>query len=55
LVGKAEIRKYGVAVEVFIRAADPAQAFARGGRVRIIDYSDECYLVEPAEEEHQVR
>lgn len=55
MLGKAAIQWCGAPVEVPIRAADPAQAFARGGRVRFIDYSDDYYLVEPAEEEHQVR
>jgi membrane protein implicated in regulation of membrane protease activity len=46
MMGKVEVRKY--------RAEDPAQAFARGARVRLIDYREGSYLVEPADEEHLV-
>jgi hypothetical protein len=52
MMGKVEVRKYGAAAEVYAKAEDPAQAFARGSRVRLIDYRDGSYLVEPADEEH---
>ena len=55
LIGQATIAASAALVEVPVKAADPAQAFARGTRVRVIDYSGDCYIVEPAEEEHQVR
>jgi len=54
LMGKAEVRKYGAASSIYARAEDPAQAFERGAKVRIIDYRDGSYLVEPADEEHLV-
>jgi hypothetical protein len=54
MAGKVEVRKNRTAAEVFARAEDPAQAFARGARVRLIDYRDSVYLVEPADEEHLV-
>jgi membrane protein implicated in regulation of membrane protease activity len=54
MMGKVEVRKYGAATEVYARAEDPAQAFARGARVRLIDYREGSYLVEPADEEHLV-
>lgn len=55
MLGKAAVRRYGAEVEVYIRAEDPAQAFARGERVRLIDYAEGSYLVEPADAEHMVR
>lgn len=53
--GRVEVRKRGAAAELLARAEDPAQAFERGARVRLIDYRDGSYLVEPADEEHLVR
>jgi membrane protein implicated in regulation of membrane protease activity len=54
LMGKAEVRKYGAASEVYVRAKAGDLAFPRGSRVRIIDYRDDCYLVEAADEQHLV-
>ena len=54
MMGKIIVRRYGAELELFARARDPAQAFVRGDRVRVIDYSDECYVVEAADEEHLV-
>jgi hypothetical protein len=54
LKGKAELQKYGAAIELYITALDGDQAFARGSRVRIIDFLENCYLVESADEEHLV-
>lgn len=54
LMGKAEVRKYGAASEIYIRATAGDLAFPRGSRVRIIDYRDDCYLVEAADEQHIV-
>ncbi len=53
LTGKAVVRKRGD--EVPVRATNGASAYARGSRVRIIDYQDDCYLIEAADEEHLVR
>jgi hypothetical protein len=54
LMGKAVVRKYGALSEVFIKATSEAAAYARGAKVRIIDYQEDCYLVEAADEEHLV-
>ncbi len=54
LMGKAVIRKFGSQAEVYVRATSPDRAFARGDKVRIIDYQEDCYLVEAADEEHLV-
>lgn len=55
LAGKAVVRKRGAPSEVSVRATSGASAYARGARVRIIDYQDDCYLIEAADEEHLVR
>jgi membrane protein implicated in regulation of membrane protease activity len=55
LVGRALVRKYGTQSEVYVRATKGDDAYARGAKVRIIDFQDEVYLVEPADEEHLVR
>lgn len=54
LMGKAVVRKYGALSEVFVKATSGAAAYARGAKVRIIDYQEDCYLVEAADEEHLV-
>jgi hypothetical protein len=54
LVGRAIVRKYGAQSEIYVRAVKDAAAFARGARVRIIDYQEDCYLVEAVDEEHIV-
>ena len=54
--GKAEIRKPGVLPIVLrVRTTDSAQAFARGAKVRIIDFRDGCWFIESADEEPLVR
>lgn len=55
LMGKAIVKKYGAQAEVYVRATSPEKAFIRGDLVRIIDFQDDCYLVEAADEEHLVR
>jgi hypothetical protein len=55
LVGRALVRKYGAQSEVYVRAISGDRAFARGARVRIIDYQEDYYIVEAADEEHLVR
>lgn len=54
LLGKAIVAKFGAQAEVYVKATTPDHAFARGDRVRIIDFQDDCYLVEAADEEHLV-
>jgi membrane protein implicated in regulation of membrane protease activity len=49
-IGKAEIKKYGADIELYIKSVDPSQALAKGERVRIIECSDDCYYVEPFSE-----
>lgn len=49
-MGKAELRKFGADIELYVRAKDPARALAKGERVRVVDYADECYYVEPVSE-----
>jgi hypothetical protein len=46
-LGKAELRKYGASVELYIKSADASLALAKGSRARIVDCGGECYLVEP--------
>jgi hypothetical protein len=54
--GKAELRKRGAKpLNLRARAMDSAQAFARGAKVRVIDYREGCCLIESADEEHLVR
>ena len=55
LVGRALVRKFGAEAEVYIRAASGDRAYERGASVRIIDYQDDVYTVENADEEHLVR
>ena len=55
LVGRAIVRKFGAQAEVYVRATSGDSAYERGARVRIIDYQDDVYMVENADEEHQVR
>jgi hypothetical protein len=54
LMGRAIVRRFGAQAEVYIKATTEDRAFARGDRVRIIDFQDDCYLVEGADEEHLV-
>ncbi len=55
LEGRAEIRKGGgEALTLRVRATDAGQAFARGARVRIIDFREGCCFIESADEEHLV-
>jgi hypothetical protein len=54
MAGRVKVRKRGVASDVFAKGERADQAFARGMRVRLIDYRDGAYLVEPADEEHLV-
>jgi hypothetical protein len=54
--GKAELRKRGALPHVMrARATDAGQAFARGAKVRVIDYRDGCCFIESVDEEHLVR
>jgi membrane protein implicated in regulation of membrane protease activity len=46
-MGKAEVRKYGASVELYVRASVGSIALAKGDRVRVVDFGDECYFVEP--------
>ena len=55
LVGRAMVRKFGAQAEVYVRATSGDTAYERGARVRIIDYQDDVYIVENADEEHLVR
>lgn len=54
MAGRVAVRRRGVVLEVSARAEDADQAFARGMRVRLIDYRDGSYLVEAADVEHLV-
>jgi hypothetical protein len=47
LMGKAELRKFGANVEIYVKAADPSLALLKGARVRIVEASEELCLVEP--------
>lgn len=53
--GSAATGMAGRGIRVQVRGADPAQAFASGSRVRLIDWSDGVFLVEAADAEHLVR
>lgn len=55
LAGRAELCGPGAAAELPVRAAAANLAFARGSRVRIIDYREGSFLVEAADEAHLVR
>jgi hypothetical protein len=52
MTGRVELHKTGLVVRA--RAQDPSQAFASGARVRLIDYRDGIYFVEPSDREHLV-
>jgi membrane protein implicated in regulation of membrane protease activity len=55
LEGRAEIRKGGAEpLSLRVRATDSNQAFARGDRVRVIDFREGCGFIESADEEHLV-
>ena len=55
LEGRAEIRtKKDETLSLRARASDSNQAFARGTRVRVIDYREGCCFVESADELHLV-
>jgi len=55
LEGRAEIRKDGgEALSLRVRATDAGQAFARGAKVRVIDFREGCCFIESADEEHLV-
>ena len=54
--GKAELRRRGAKpLSLRARAMDSAQAFARGAKVRVIDYREGCCFIESADEVHLVR
>ena len=54
--GKAEIRRQGSGtLALRIRATDESQAFARGAKVRVIDFREGCCYIESSDEEHLVR
>ncbi len=54
--GKAELRKRGSKpLPLRARAMDSDQAFARGAKVRVIDFREGCCYVENADEVHLVR
>lgn len=54
--GKAELRKHGSRpLPLRVRAMDADQAFARGAKVRVIDFREGCCFVENADEVHLVR
>ena len=56
LEGKAVLRRRGSpSLALRARATDSAQAYARGAKVRVIDFRDGCCFVEAADEEHLVR
>ncbi len=45
-MGKAVVRRYGTEHELFVRAKDIQSSFAKGAKVRIVDFDDDCYWVE---------
>jgi len=56
LEGVAEIRRRGLKPLRFkARATDPSYVFARGSRVRVVDFQDGVGIVEGADEVHVVR
>lgn len=56
LEGKAVFRKRGGSpLSLRVRATDSAQAFARGTKVRVIDFREGCCFIESADEEHLAR
>jgi len=46
-MGKAAVRRYGTEHELFVRAKDIQTAFIKGEKVRIVDFDDDCYWIEP--------
>ena len=56
LEGKAELRRHGFRpLPLRARAMDSDQAFARGAKVRVIDFREGCCYVENVDEVHLVR
>ncbi|HRW23213.1 MAG TPA: hypothetical protein P5298_02265, partial [Spirochaetia bacterium] len=47
-MGKATVRSYGKETELYVRSRDAAAAFPKGSAVRIVDFDDDCYWIEPA-------
>jgi len=55
VTGRVRVRRGDLSAEIDARGEPGDQAFARGMQVRLIDYRDGSYLVEPWDEEHLVR
>jgi Membrane protein implicated in regulation of membrane protease activity len=45
-LGQAELHKFGVNSEIYVRSSDPEARLEKGERVRVVGFSDECYTVE---------
>ena len=46
-MGKAIVRRYDHEMEIFVRARDESQEIPKGATVRIVEFNDDCYFVEP--------
>ena len=47
MMGQAEVRKFGANVDIYVKASDEKLALPKGTRVRVVDCSEELYIVEP--------
>lgn len=48
-MGKIIVRRYDHEQELYVRAKDPQLGLKKGSIVRIVDFTDDCYWVEPEE------
>ena len=46
-IGKALVRSYDREIELYIRAKNAASLLPKGTSVRIVEFDDEVYFVEP--------
>jgi hypothetical protein len=46
-MGKASVKQYGREREIYVRCKDQTRPLAKGSEVRIIDFDDEVYWIEP--------
>jgi hypothetical protein len=45
--GKAAVRQFGREQEIYVRCRDTAAAFSKGAEVRIVDFDESWYWIEP--------
>ncbi len=46
-MGKATVRSYGKETDLYVRSKDARATFPKGSAVRIVDFDDDCFWIEP--------